>query len=367
LGKDHRQAEAADGRNSLCDGAGIIRRAWKDINLQRRYYPWSEFLREQFGSRVTKIPVHAGFDCPNRDGRVGQSGCIFCWNPSFSPAIKESSPSLTAQIRTGKEAASGHDQRKFLVYFQSYTNTYAPVDKLRLLYDAALADPDVVGLCIATRPDCVPGPVLDMLEEYARRCHLWLELGLQSANDRTLAIIKRGHTRADFEDAVIRSSGRGFYVCAHVILGLPGEGRREMLETGDFLSSLPVQGVKIHHLQVIAGTPLEAMYQCGQVAPLNFSEYLQLVCDFLERLRPDITIHRLMGEVLDGSLLVAPRWQQGKAAVINAVENELALRGSRQGSCCQRPEAGSQIQGKDSTGSWLGVPTGGGPGDLFPH
>jgi radical SAM protein (TIGR01212 family) len=239
---------------------------------------------------------------------------------------------LHAQIEAGKGAARSRDRRKFLVYFQSYTNTYAPVDKLRALYDTALAEPDVAGLCIATRPDCVPEPVLDMLGEYARRWHLWLELGLQSAHDRTLALIKRGHTRVAFEDAVARSSGRGFYVCAHVILGLPGEGRREMLETADFLSSQAVQGIKIHHLQVIAGTPLEVMYRSGQVTPLELGQYLQLVCDFLERLRPDITIHRLMGDVLDSSLLLAPHWPSGKAQVIGAVERELMLRGSRQGS-----------------------------------
>ncbi len=300
--------------------------------MQRPYYPLSRFLRERFGCRVIKIPVHAGLDCPNRDGRVGRDGCVFCWNPSFSPALREPLKPLSAQIAAGKEAVRGSDQRKFLVYFQSYTNTYAPVARLRSLYDTALAEPDVVGLCIATRPDCVPGPVLDMLEEYARRWHLWLELGLQSAHDRTLALIRRGHTRAAFEDAAARSSGRGFYVCAHVILGLPGEGRREMLETADFLSSQPVHGVKIHHLQVIAGTPLEAMYRNGQVTPLEPGQYLQLVCDFLERLRPDITIHRLMGDVLDDSLLLAPRWLEGKAQVIGAVERELRLRGSRQGS-----------------------------------
>jgi hypothetical protein len=281
-----------------------------------------------------KIPVHAGFGCPNRDGRVGREGCIFCWNPSFSPALQGLPASLTEQIRTGREAVrgAGDDQRKFLVYFQSYTNTDAPVEKLRALFDTALAEPDVVGLCIATRPDCVPGPVLDMLEAYARRWHLWLELGLQSAHDRTLAAINRGHTRAAFEDAVARSSGRGFYVSAHVILGLPGEGHQEMMETADFLSSQPVQGVKIHHLQIISGTPLEAMYQDVRVAPLGLGEYLQLVCDFLERLRPDITIHRLIGETLDDSLLLAPRWQEGKAQIITAVERELRFRGSRQGS-----------------------------------
>jgi radical SAM protein (TIGR01212 family) len=171
-----------------------------------------------------------------------------------------------------------------------------------------------------------------MLEGYARQCHLWLELGLQSAHDRTLAVIRRGHTRAVFEDAAARSRDRGFYVCAHVILGLPGEGRQEMMETAEFLSSQPVQGVKVHQLQIITGTPLESMYRQDRVASLDIGEYLQLVCDFLERLRPDITIHRLMSEALDDSLLLAPRWQEGKSQFISAIERELGIRGSRQGS-----------------------------------
>jgi hypothetical protein len=224
--------------------------------LPHPYYSLNEFLRERFGCRVSKIPVHAGFDCPNRDGRLGREGCVFCWNPSFSPPLQAPERSLQAQIEAGRGAAKGGELRKFLVYFQSYTNTYAPVDRLRALYDIALAEPDVVGLCVATRPDCLPEPVLDMLGEYAQQWHLWLELGLQSAHDRTLALIRRGHTRAAFTDAIDRSSGRGYYVCAHVILGLPGEGRREILETADYLNSQAVHGVKIHHLQVIAGTPI---------------------------------------------------------------------------------------------------------------
>ncbi|MGD0153625.1 MAG: TIGR01212 family radical SAM protein [Thermacetogeniaceae bacterium] len=297
--------------------------------MQRPYYSLGDFLRERFGCRVIKIPVHAGFDCPNRDGRVGREGCSFCCNSSFSPALREPLRLLSDQIRAGKAAIKGSARHKFLVYFQSYTNTYAPLARLRALYDTALAEPDVVGLCIATRPDCVPAPVVDMLADYARQWHLWLELGLQSAHDRTLAVINRGHTRADFEDVVARSRDRGFYVCAHVILGLPGEGRREMLETADFLSSQAIQGVKIHHLQIIEGTPLAEMYRRGQAPPLELEQYLQLVCDFLERLRPDIIIHRLLGEVLDDGLLLAPRWGVGKAQIIGAIEQEMGSRISR--------------------------------------
>ncbi|MDH7577849.1 MAG: TIGR01212 family radical SAM protein [Bacillota bacterium] len=296
-----------------------------------RYYPLSRFFRERFGFRVCKIPVHAGFTCPNRDGTIGEKGCIFCWNPSFSPALGDHPVSLRAQIAAGKASVKRKDKCKFLVYFQTFTNTYAPVEKLRWVYDAALEDPDVIGLCIGTRPDCVPDPVLDLLAGYARKWHIWLEYGLQSAHDRTLLLINRGHTRADFEDAVVRSQGRGLFLCTHVILGLPGETREDMLETALFLSSQPIQGVKIHHLQVIEHTPLAELYRKEQVQPLSFKEYVSLVCDFLELLRPDLTIHRLVGEVLDSSYLLAPRWGVGKAQVLNAVEKELELRRSRQG------------------------------------
>ncbi len=294
--------------------------------MQRPYYYLGDFLREHFGCRVIKIPVHAGFDCPNRDGLVGRDGCIFCCNSSFSLALREPLKPVPDQIRAARAAVKGSARHKFLVYFQSFTNTYAPVARLRTLYDAALAEPDVVGLCIATRPDCVPEPVVDMLADYARRWHLWLELGLQSAHDRTLAAINRGHTRADFEEAVARCRDRGFYVCAHVILGLPGEGRREMLETADFLSSQAVQGVKIHHLQIIEGTPLAAMYRRGQAKPLELEQYPQLVCDFLERLRPDIIIHRLLGDALEDDQLLAPRWEAGKSQIVAAIEQEMANR-----------------------------------------
>ncbi|NPV28494.1 MAG: TIGR01212 family radical SAM protein [Firmicutes bacterium] len=297
-----------------------------------RYYSLSRFFRERFGFRVYKLPVYAGFTCPNRNGTISDKGCIFCWNPSFSPALGDPAASLRAQIAAGKAAVKRKEGCRFLVYFQPYTNTYAPVEKLRLIYDSALADPDVIGMCIGTRPDCVPDAVLDLLAEYAARWHVWVEYGLQSAHDRTLLLLNRGHTRADFEDAVARSQGRGLFLCAHVILGLPGETREDMLETALFLSSQPIQGVKIHHLQVIENTPLAEMYREGRVQTLGFEEYLSLVCDFLELLRPDLVIHRLVGEVLESRYLLAPHWGVGKAQVLSAIEKELELRGSRQGS-----------------------------------
>lgn len=298
----------------------------------RRYYALSTYFRQRFGCRIHKIPVNAGFSCPNRDGTIGRGGCIFCWNPSFSPVAGCGQVSLREQIARGKVGVKRKDDQKYLVYFQPFTNTYAPVERLRLLYDEALKEPDVVGLCIATRPDCVPDEVLNLLEEYAGRWHIWLELGLQSAHDHTLELINRGHRRCDFEDAVARSQGRGILLCAHVILGLPGESREDMLETAVFLSSQGIHGVKIHHLQVIENTPLAEMYRRGEVGTLNFMEYVELVCDFLEHLRPDIVVHRLVGDVLNSGYLLAPQWNVGKAEVIGAIERELERRNSHQGS-----------------------------------
>lgn len=296
-----------------------------------RWYPFSRFLRERFGRPVYKIPLDAGFTCPNRDGRIGRGGCTFCYNPSFAPAAG-SGLTIYEQIARGKAALRRRTPRAgFLAYFQSHTNTYAPTTALRALFDAALADPDVVGLAVATRPDCVPDPVLDLLEGYARERHVWLELGLQSIRDRTLQLINRGHSAADFIDAVRRTRGRNIFVSAHVILGLPGEDREDFLATARALTDLGLDGVKIHHLQVIRRTPLAAAYARGEVRVLTLAEYIPLVCDFLEHLDPRMTIHRLFGEVLYGDLLIAPHWEKDKAAVLAAINAELARRGTRQG------------------------------------
>lgn len=336
------------------------------------YYRFSTFLKERFGCRVYKIPVDAGFSCPNRDGRLGFGGCIYCYNPSFSPVagdarnvsgrVREASGlnqrdgSKTAgvnkknaavfdvqrvkeQVRNGKLRVQRRGEKKFMVYFQAYTNTYAEVGTLRRLYDAALENEDVVGLAVGTRPDCVPNEVLDLLEEYASNYHVWVEYGLQSVHDETLERINRGHTAEQFFDAVRRTLGRGIYVCAHIIFGLPGESRKNMMETVQALNDAGVHGVKIHHLQVIKHTVLAEEYAEGKVKTLAIEEYVQLVCDALERLSPAITIQRLMGETLKGELLIAPRWDKTKAEVLNAVEKELLRRRSYQGACLEKKES----------------------------
>ena len=298
----------------------------------RRYTSFADELRRIFGCRVQRISVDAGFTCPNRDGTVGSGGCIFCGgNGSGSFGIR-SELSVTGQLEHGREVLSRrYGARKFLAYFQAYSNTYAPVDQLRRRYDEALAVPDVTGLIVGTRPDCLPPDVIDLLASYARRTYFWLELGLQSPLDRTLRLLQRGHDFASFEQAVRSCSARGIRVCAHLILGLPGESRAEMLATAGILNRIGVDGVKLHHLHVMRDTPLAARHRQGQVRCLEREEYVALVCDFLERLESRIVIHRLMGDA-PADQLVAPLWSLGKMAVLNEINGELERRGSQQGS-----------------------------------
>ena len=297
----------------------------------KRYNAFSAELKRVFGCRVHRISVDAGFTCPNRDGSVGTAGCIYCGGSGSGSFGIARGLSVAAQLEDGKEVmVRKYKAQKFIAYFQPYSNTYAPPARLRTLYDEALGVPDVVGLIVATRPDCLPPEVLDLLEEYHRQTYFWLELGLQSSLDRTLALMNRGHDFAAFAAAVAYSKARGLRVCAHIILGLPGESREEMLATASVLNRLGVDGVKLHLLHVMRGTPLATMYARGEVALLGRDEYVALVCDFLERLSPAVIVQRLTG---DGGRdhLVAPLWSLAKFEVLNAIDAELARRGSRQG------------------------------------
>lgn len=293
----------------------------------KRYYTFNQFLRERFGCKVYKLPVDAGFSCPNRDGKVGYGGCTYCYNPSFSPPTLRGKISISDQIQLGKKRKKG----KFLVYFQPYTNTYANVETLKKLYDEALQDKNALGLCIGTRPDCVPDEVLSLLEFYTEKYHIWVEYGLQSAHDRTLRLINRGHNFAQFEDAVYRTAGRNIFICVHIILGLPSETREDMLETVKILSHLPIDGIKIHHLQVIENTKMAEDYREGKFNTLSFDEYLSLVVDVIELLPQNVVIQRLLGDVLDESILVSPRWNLKKHEVLSCIDKELVRRDSYQG------------------------------------
>ena len=266
-------------------------------NNTKRYYDLKSFFVNRFGCTVYKLQIDAGFTCPNRDGKLGYGGCIYCDN-RFSRLRRQGPlPSVTEQIEKGKVFYRGkRGAQKFIAYFQTATNTYAPVDRLKALYDEALVQDDVVGLSVGTRPDCVPDPVLDLFEVYARDRHVWLEYGLQSIHDRTLALINRGHDSGTFLDAVKRTAGRGINICVHIILGLPGETKTEMMRTAQVLASLPIQGIKIHLLLALSGTPLGDLYEKGDIRMISQEEYVATVCDILEVLPAGVVIQRLTAD-----------------------------------------------------------------------
>jgi radical SAM protein (TIGR01212 family) len=298
---------------------------------RQRYFPLSRYFKERFGTKVYRVTIDAGFTCPNVDGTVAVGGCVYCDNRSFSPNRRLPRTTVRAQVERGVGLLSArYGADRFVAYFQAASNTYAPPARLRRLYDEALEHPQIVGLAIGTRPDCVPDEILDLIEGYARDRYVCLELGLQSIHDRSLDWMNRGHHYDAFVDAVARCQGRGLDLCAHVILGLPGESTADMLGTADALASLPLQGVKIHNLHVVRDTPLERMYQTGEVRLLEFDEYVGLVCDFLERLPPQMVIHRLNGDA-PPRYLVAPHWCLDKAGLLRAIDAELERRDSWQG------------------------------------
>jgi len=298
------------------------------------YQLFSEHLKKRFGVRVHKISVDAGFGCPNRAGQRSGAGCLFC-DPGGSGAVGiERQASIAVQIEQGKEVMTRkYKAGKFMAYFQPFSNTFAPVDQLRSLYDQALAVDDVVGLAVGTRPDCVPADVLDLLGEYHRRTYFWLELGLQSSHDRTLERLQRGHDYATFADAYSQAQARDLNVCVHVILGLPGESREDMLATAEILADLKVDGVKLHLLHVLKNTPLGQMHAEHKIEMLDMDEYVELVVDVVERLPRETLIHRLTGDGPRNQLL-APLWSLKKWEVLNAIDAEFVRRGSRQGDRC---------------------------------
>ena len=321
-----------------------------DFSSGRRYRAFGRFLRERFGRRVQRVTIDAGFTCPNVDGTVTTGGCVYCDNRSFSPNRRLPRATVRAQVERGVELLGRrYKVESFLAYFQAATNTHAPVERLRRLYDEALDHPQIVGLAVGTRPDSVPDPVLDLLQEYARKRYVCLELGLQSIHDHSLDWMNRGHHYDAFLDAVRRCQGRGLDRCAHIILNLPGESHADMMATADALAGLPVDAVKIHNLHVVRGTPMEAMYHAGQVPLFSMGEYVQVVCDFLERLPPEMVIHRLNGDA-PPDYLVAPLWCRDKRPLLKAINEELEKRDGWQGKrcCAVRPMGEAARPGRRS-------------------
>jgi hypothetical protein len=296
------------------------------------YRDLNSYLKERFGQRVQKITLDAGLTCPNRDGRLSTGGCLYCNARGSGTGAWGRGQTIPAQMETGMARLSRrYGAARFIAYFQSFSNTYAPLATLRELYEAALAPPQVVGLAIGTRPDCLEGDVLDLLAGYARDRLVWLELGLQSAHDATLARLNRGHDAACFREAATRAAARGIEVVAHVILGLPGEGRQEMAATAEFLARLPVQGVKIHLLYVVKGSGLARLHEQGEYLCLTEDQYVSAVVDFIERLPPHLVIHRLTGDP-HARELVAPAWCLDKPRVMKRIREEFLRRETRQGS-----------------------------------
>jgi len=298
----------------------------------KRYRDYNTYLREIFRERVQKISLDAGLNCPNRDGTTSEKGCIYCDSlGSGTGAMIKGGLSIDQQIvESRKRMERRYGAKKFIAYFQSFSNTYAPVRQLKELYDQALNYPDMVGLSVATRPDCVDKEILGLLSSYQKKYLVWIEYGLQSSHDATLSRINRGHDVACFEHSVRMARSLGLNVCAHIILGLPGETRHMVLQTAMFLAGLPVDGVKIHLLYIVKETPLATLYGKGEYRCLERDEYIDLVVDVLELLPPDMVIQRLTGDPI-GVELVAPLWARDKSENLRLIRERLEERETWQG------------------------------------
>lgn len=297
----------------------------------KRYHSLNYHFRKQFGQKVFKVMLDAGFTCPNRDGTIATGGCTFCSARGSGDFAGLRKDDLKKQFRDVAERMHRKwPNAKYIGYFQAFTNTYAPVDELRACYETILEEENVVGLSIATRPDCLPDDVVDYLAELNERTSLWVELGLQTVHESTAQLINRAHDYRTFVEGVEKLRAHRIPVCAHIILGLPGETEEMMMETAQAVASLPIQGIKIHLLHLLRKTPLVKLWEQGGLRFLSQETYTRLVVDILEILPPDMVIHRLTG---DGprDLLIGPLWSLNKWDVLNGIDKELKRRDSWQG------------------------------------
>jgi len=294
------------------------------------YKTYRSYLKSRFGGTVLKIPVNGGFSCPNRDGTRSAEGCCFCDNRSFSPVALDSSAAVSQLKHAMTKAASRYTL--FIAYLQPFTNTYGTVHQLKSIYEPLIETPGVVGLAVGTRPDCLPDDVCDYLADISTRTCLSVEIGLQSASDSTLSRNNRGHTVADFTAAVQRLAQKSIQTVAHVMLGLPGDDARTMLDTARTIARLPVHGVKIHQLMIIAGTRLERLYTNGETGVLSIEEYAKLVGGFINLLRPDQYIHRIMADSKPRHGLIAPLWSAEKMKSLGIIHKVMEEHGVMQGS-----------------------------------
>ena len=288
------------------------------------YRDFGTWMRERFPYKVQKISIDAGFSCPNRDGKLSKGGCTFCNNESFNPSYCSPKESITEQIERGKEFFSKkYPDMKYLAYFQAYTNTYASLAELQRMYEEALSVKDVVGIVIGTRPDCVEDALLDYLEQLNKRTFIIVEYGIESANDETLRKIRRGHTFACSRDAIERTHARGILTCGHIILGLPGEDAAESLRQAPLISSLPLDFLKIHQLQIIKGTALAMQYAQQPFHLYTVEEYINLIIKYISLLRKDLIFERFISQC-PPEILIAPKWGLKNYEFTNLLNNRLA-------------------------------------------
>lgn len=301
------------------------------IHPDLRFHNYASYLRRRLGGTAVRISVDGGFTCPNRDGTRGTSGCVYCDNDSFTGGILFPGLPVEEQVRRTILSPGRHrNARRLLVYFQRYSNSYAPPEELDRLYRAAFCHPDVAGIVVGTRPDCLGEEVLDVLEGIGRSGYVFVEIGLQSKSDAVLARVNRGHTVAEFVAAVAAVRARGIDAGVHLIYGLPGDTRENFVETATFLSELDVQGVKLHHFHVVAGSAMAREWERGTVRVAEYGEYVSACADFLERLSSEIAVLRLIGQAPPGRL-IAPLWEKGGREMAQDVAAELARRGTWQG------------------------------------
>lgn len=306
-------------------------------DIQPLYYNLSTYLKKRFNTKVQRITIEANLDCPNRDGNKAFGGCTFCTADGSSAGAFLVTDPISKQLEQGVKLFSKRfGAKKFISYLQSFTNTYAPIDKLKKIYDEAISHPDVVVLAIGTRPDCLSEEVLDLIETYKEKVEVWLDVGIQTTHNKTLEFINRASTEEDFFDALERAKKRDLMVCTHTIFGLPGETKEMYYETMKKLAASKIDAIKIHQLLVLEKTKVAKQYEEGLFKALELDEYIGIVCDFLEILPPHIVIHRLFAEAKPGEL-IAPKWaeqddgRRNKQQILRMIESELIRRSTRQG------------------------------------
>jgi len=299
--------------------------------MSRYYYSFNEYLRKRFKTKVHRLSLNAGFTCPHRDGTLGSDGCYYCNENGFAN-FKDTKISLREQIITSMQyTRKRFKAEKFIAYFQNATNTYASTEELQSNYDVIREFPDIVGLSISTRPDCIDDEKLDLVESYSSDYDVWIEYGLQSIHDKTLKLINRQHDAEQFINAVKITLARNIKTAAHVILGLPGESKTEMIETAKALSLLDIHGLKIHAFHILGKTRFHQLFDEGKIRLLKEDEYVRIVCDFLEYIKPKCVIMRLVSNA-DKNVLIAPPWINNKQKILQAIENEFERRNTSQGS-----------------------------------